>query len=82
MGNGEYGGWESEWEFSTEEPRSPYRIAAVEVLAALGRPDAALSLIMGRFRKALAEDDVNDVFSNVLLLTTLADPRARKVFPS
>jgi len=35
-----------------------------------------------RFKKSMQEDDVNDIFSNVLLLVTLGDPRAMDVFAS
>ena len=34
-----------------------------------------------RFTRSLAENDVNDIFSNVLLLVTLGDARGLEVFP-
>jgi hypothetical protein len=39
-------------------------------------------MILDRFDQALAEGEVNDMFSNVLLLATLADRRAERVFPA
>ncbi len=37
-------------------------------------------MIFDRFKKSLEENDYNDIFSNVLLITTLADPRGQEVF--
>jgi hypothetical protein len=53
--------------------------AIVELLASLGVRDAAYQLIRARWYKAMEENDINDIFSNVLLLITLADPRAEEI---
>ena len=60
--------------------RWDYRIAGVETLVALGRGREAYPIIAQRFQKAMAEDDVNDVFSNVLLLAMTGDPRGQALF--
>lgn len=59
-----------------------FRIAGAETLVALGRGADACPVVLERFRKAMAENDVNDIFSNVLLLVTLADARGAEVFPA
>lgn len=57
-----------------------FRLAGAEALVALSQGDRAVPLVLSRLEQALAEDDLNDVFSNVLLLITLADPRGAAVF--
>lgn len=57
-----------------------FRLAGAETLVALGQGERAVPLVLARLDRALAEDDLNDVFSNVLLLITLADPRGAAVF--
>lgn len=57
-----------------------FRITAAETIVALGRGDAAYPLIFDRFKKSIEENDLNVIFSNVLLITTLADPRGQEVF--
>jgi aminopeptidase N len=68
------------WTLST--PVWDYRIAAAETLASLGQGASAVPLLMGHFEAAMQEGDINDIFSNVLLLVTTAtpaDPRARQL---
>lgn len=62
------------WYLAT--PRWDYRIAAADLLVALGGAKSAYPLIATRFGKAVAEDDVNDMFSNLLILAKLGDRRA------
>lgn len=57
-----------------------FRIVAAETIAALGKGDAAYSLIFERFKKSMDEDDLNGVFNNILLITKLADPRGQEAF--
>lgn len=57
-----------------------YPIAAAETIVGLGKSDLAYPLIVERFKKSMGENDINDIFSNVLLITTLGDPRAQEVF--
>lgn len=66
------------WTLSTS--RWDFRIAGAEILAALGKGSLAYPLIAERFRKSMAENDVNDIFSNALLMATLADPRGQEIF--
>ena len=66
------------WTLAT--PIWDYRLAAAETLAALGKGDTAYPMIFERFKKSMEENDYNDIFSNVLLITTLADPRGQEVF--
>ncbi len=56
------------------------RIAAADTIVALGRGADAYPLILERFRKSMAVDDIHGVFNNVLLATQLGDPRAREIF--
>ena len=66
------------WYLATS--RWDYRIAAAEVLAALGREALAWPTVEGRFTASMREGDVNDIFSNLLLMATLGDPRATGAF--
>lgn len=59
-----------------------FRLAAAETLVALDRAEEGYSIVYQRFTKAMAEGDVNDIFSNVLLMVTLGDGRALEVFPA
>lgn len=56
------------------------RIAAADTIVALGRGVDAYPLILERFRKSMAEDDIHGIFNNALLATQLGDPRAREIF--
>ena len=67
------------WRLPTP-PVWDYRVLAADTIAALGRSDEAYPLIFERFEKSLSEDDVNGIFSNLSLMTTLADPRGREAF--
>lgn len=60
--------------------RWDFRIAAAEALARLRRTAEAFDLVRGRLDRALAEDDVNDIFSNALLVATLGDSRGVELF--
>jgi aminopeptidase N len=57
-----------------------YRIAAAETLVALGKADAAYPFTFDCLKKAIAENDMNDIFNTILLITTLADPRGDEAF--
>ncbi len=57
-----------------------YRMAGAETMAALGQGARAYPIIRQRFDRAVAEDDINDIFSNVLLLIAIADSRGLAVF--
>jgi hypothetical protein len=67
------------WTLAT--PVWDYRLAAASTLVALGRSKDAWSILELRYTAALKEDDVNDLFSNILLMVTLGDERTRALFP-
>lgn len=56
-----------------------YPLAAAETLVALKKANQAYDMILDRFRNSLNQNDYNDIFSNVLLLLTLADPRGIEI---
>jgi aminopeptidase N len=66
------------WTLAT--PIWDYRIAAAETLVALGKGETAYPMMLERFKKSMPENDYNDIFTNVLLITTFADPRAQEVY--
>jgi HEAT repeat protein len=67
------------WTLST--PVWDYRLAAAETLVALGQGASAYPMLHAHFEQSLKEPDVNDVFSNALLLVKLGDARARQALP-
>ncbi len=67
------------WTLAT--PVWDYRLAAASTLVALGHSKDAWSILERRYTAALKEDDVNDIFSNILLMVTLGDERTRALFP-
>jgi aminopeptidase N len=68
----------SRWFLAT--PRWDTRIAAANVLVTLGAAEQAWPILERRFAGAMAEGDVNDIFSNVLLMATLGSARAGSAF--
>lgn len=68
------------WTLAT--PVWDYRIAAAETLVALNASGSAFELIADRLQEALWEGDLNDIFSNVLLLSKFRDPRLEPIFKS
>jgi aminopeptidase N len=61
-------------------PRWDTRIAAANVLVTLGAAEQAWPMLERRFAGAMVEGDVNDIFSNVLLMATLGGARASSAF--
>jgi aminopeptidase N len=57
-----------------------FRITAAETLVALGKGSSGFPVIYGRFKKSMTENDISDIFNNVMLITTLADPRGQEAF--
>ncbi len=57
-----------------------YRVVAADTIATLGKSDKAYPLIFERFKKSMSESDINGIFYNVVLMTTLADPRGQEAF--
>lgn len=66
------------WTLAT--PVWDYRIAAAETLVALGKADTAYPFALDCLKKALADNDMNDIFNTILLITTLADARGEEAF--
>ena len=63
-------------------PTWDYPIPAVHTIVALGKGDTVFPLLLDRFEKSLEDNDYNDIFSNVLLIADLGDPRGKGVFES
>lgn len=57
-----------------------HRLAAVQTLAALGETDKAYKLIQQNFEKALSENNLNDIFFNLLQITMLQDSQGQVCF--
>ena len=68
----------SRWMLST--PVWDFRIAAAETIVSLGKGNEAFPMIFERFKNSLNDNDLNVIFNNVLLITTLSDPRGTEVF--
>lgn len=66
------------WYLAT--PIWDYPVAAAETLVALGKADSAYAMLLERFKKSMAENDVNDIFANTYLLTIIADARGQEVY--
>jgi aminopeptidase N len=61
-------------------PTWDFRIAAAETLVALGKNTEGYPIVLKRFKKSIEENDLSDIFNNVLLIATLGDPRGQVVF--
>lgn len=68
------------WRLSNIPPTWDYRDVAADTIKSLGKSEAAYPLVFERFKKSMAEDDLNGTFSNILLIITLADSRGQEVF--
>jgi aminopeptidase N len=66
------------WTLST--PVWDYRLAAAHTLARLGAGERGAPIVLKHLDAARAENDVNDIFSNLLLLVVLGDARALPAF--
>lgn len=66
------------WTLAT--PVWDFRIAAAETLAALGRGAEGCPVVRERWQAAMEKNELNDIFSNVLLITTLACPQGQEIF--
>lgn len=56
------------------------RVFAADTIASLGKSDATYPMIFDRFKTSLAEDDLEGMFFNVVLINKLADPRGQQAF--
>lgn len=66
------------WTLST--PIWDHRLAASLTLNSLGAESKGFELINEQLKKAIEENDLNDVMYNALQLVNLADPRAKESF--
>lgn len=57
-----------------------YRVVAVETLVVFGKGSEGFPIVFERFKKSMEENDINDIFNNVMLVAILGDPRGREVF--
>lgn len=57
-----------------------YRVVAAETLAAFGKGSEGFPIVLERFKKSLEENDINDIFNNVMLTAILGDPKGQEVF--
>lgn len=57
-----------------------FRIAAAETLVALGKNTEGYPIVLERYKKSMEENDINDIFNNVLIIAILGDPRGQAVF--
>ncbi|MFZ1529394.1 MAG: M1 family aminopeptidase [Ferruginibacter sp.] len=58
-----------------------FRVTAAQTLAALGKGNLGYPIVLERFKQSMTKTDISDIFNNVLLITTLADPRGAEIFP-
>ena len=68
------------WRLSSIPPTWDYRDAAADTIQSLGKNEKAYPLIFERFKNSLTENDLNGIFTNVLLIITLADSRGQEAF--
>lgn len=66
------------WTLAT--PIWDFRLTAAETLASLGGGDRAFSIIFERLKAAYQEKDLNDIFSNLLLIKTLNATNTQQAF--
>ena len=57
-----------------------HRLASAETIAALGKGATAYPIVRERFRKSLADGDINDIFMHAMFVNALGDPRGREVY--
>lgn len=57
-----------------------YPFIAAQTLATLGKTENAYQILLNRFNTAIKENNIDDIFHQVLLLTTLGDPKALDIF--
>lgn len=57
-----------------------YRVFAAQTIASLGKSEKAFPLIFDRFKRSMIEDDMEGIFYNLVLISTLADSRGQEAF--
>lgn len=58
-----------------------FRVFAVETIVKLGRAHEAYPLLLQHFNQSMAENDLEGIFNNTLLITNLGDTRGEEIFP-
>ena len=66
------------WTLAT--PIWDYRITAAQTILALDKSAEAYPLIYERLKKAVEINDINVILNNLLLITTLAEPKGQEAF--
>lgn len=66
------------WYLAT--PVWDYPFAAVNTLVTLGKAELGYPILLERFKKSLADNDLNDIFQNVQLINLLRDKRANEIY--
>lgn len=67
------------WTLAT--PVWDFRVAAAETLKALDAGKEGYPIVYQRYTQALKENNISDIFNNLLLFATLGDQRALALFP-
>ncbi len=57
-----------------------FRIAAAETLVALDARSQAHDIVYKRYQQSLTDNDISDIFNNVLLIATIGDKRSKAIF--
>ena len=57
-----------------------YPFVAAQTLATLGKTDKAFSILYDRLKTALRGSEKDDIFHQLLLITTLSDPKSQDAF--
>lgn len=68
------------WRLSSIPPTWDYRDAAADTIKSLGKSEKVYPLIFERFKKSMAENDLNGMFYNLNLIVVLADIRGQEAF--
>lgn len=68
------------WRLPSIPPSWDYRNSAVDLIVSLGKGEAVFPMIFDRFKKSMAENDIEGIFNNIMLITMLADPRGQEAF--
>jgi aminopeptidase N len=66
------------WTLATS--RWDHRLAAAETLVGLAAAEKAFPLILSNFKKAVQENNMNDIFYNLLQIATLSLPDGQQAF--
>lgn len=68
------------WRLPTAPLGWDYRPIAISTIVSLGKGKEAFPLIFERFKRSMAENDIEGIFNNAFLISILAEPRGQEVF--